>query len=373
MNKISALILLLGLALPARASQGYTIGPWISTTTGRATQGLAGTFTLAASSTTLSTPTVTINGQDASIIITSITTHSSGLNIFERNLQFAIEHNPFDQPVGGPANGILLDSSLPYDPLNIGAGSLELYSSTFSILTIDNRNNSINQSSPEFSAFSDGSVVIGTSTIKSTFAHGNLAVNNTISAATATITYTMTAGKFIGDGSSLSGISPSVLAVTTYTQTAYVTFAGSTSFTGNFAWGLVSVSSEGAWGASASGSGSLIGGSTITLTASGQYKLEFIFSGCTFASGGTGVGFLVEQDSVPLSGFNLTNSFVTIVNPAASASNGSSAVFDYIWQSKPSAGRHTYSVDATPFNGGTVTFDYAFCPKSLFTVREIPY
>lgn len=70
-NLLVAAALLVGLCSPAIAAQGYTLGPTISTTTGRATQAIAGTFYTAASSATISTPTITLNGATGVITATS--------------------------------------------------------------------------------------------------------------------------------------------------------------------------------------------------------------------------------------------------------------------------------------------------------------
>lgn len=61
------------LSIPAAAIQSYTLGPSISTTTGRATQSLAGSYNLSASSQTISTPTITLNGANGGINASSFT------------------------------------------------------------------------------------------------------------------------------------------------------------------------------------------------------------------------------------------------------------------------------------------------------------
>lgn len=68
-----ALAVLIGMAAPAAAVQAYTLGPTISTTTGRATQSLAGTYNVAAGSATISTATIVLNGVTGGISATSAT------------------------------------------------------------------------------------------------------------------------------------------------------------------------------------------------------------------------------------------------------------------------------------------------------------
>lgn len=61
------------LALAAPANAGFTYGPVISTATQRATQGLAGTYYVAATSNTISTPTVVLDGAKGGVNASSFT------------------------------------------------------------------------------------------------------------------------------------------------------------------------------------------------------------------------------------------------------------------------------------------------------------
>lgn len=73
MRFLQALAMIAGLVAPASAATGYALGPSISTTTGKLTQGIAGTYQLAASSLTLSTPTIVLDGGAGGVNASSIT------------------------------------------------------------------------------------------------------------------------------------------------------------------------------------------------------------------------------------------------------------------------------------------------------------
>lgn len=72
--KISCLLML---GLCARAFPAYLVGPYISTATGQATYGIAGTFYMAASSVTSSTHTIVLNGPSGNITASSGTYSST--------------------------------------------------------------------------------------------------------------------------------------------------------------------------------------------------------------------------------------------------------------------------------------------------------
>ncbi len=62
MRILIALAVIAGFAAPAAATSAYMLGPTISTSTGKVAQSWAGSLKVAASSTTISTPTITLDG-----------------------------------------------------------------------------------------------------------------------------------------------------------------------------------------------------------------------------------------------------------------------------------------------------------------------
>lgn len=77
MKLLSALALAISLAIPSAAQ--YTKGPTISTNTGTMSQSIAGTYSLAASSLTISTPTITLAGQTG--LVTAVAFKGSGSSL----------------------------------------------------------------------------------------------------------------------------------------------------------------------------------------------------------------------------------------------------------------------------------------------------
>lgn len=79
MRLLRALAMIAGLSAPALASSAYMLGPTISTSTGRVTQSIAGTFNVAASSITVSTPTISLTG--ATGVVTATSFSGSGASL----------------------------------------------------------------------------------------------------------------------------------------------------------------------------------------------------------------------------------------------------------------------------------------------------
>ena len=79
MKTLRLLAALLGLAAPAFAAQGYFYGPQLSTATGTAFEALAGTFTVAGSSATLSTATITLAGPTGTVTASQFVGGGAGI------------------------------------------------------------------------------------------------------------------------------------------------------------------------------------------------------------------------------------------------------------------------------------------------------
>ncbi len=128
MRFLQAIVAALLLAAPAAAVQSYTLGPSISTTTGRATQAIAGTFYVAAGSTTISTPTITLSGASGNITaVGSVTasgyfgdgSHLNGILINTVSSSFTVKG------IIGSTGSVIADSNKVYAS-TFGAGSISI-------------------------------------------------------------------------------------------------------------------------------------------------------------------------------------------------------------------------------------------------------
>ncbi len=340
MNLIRAISALMLLASSSMAAQGYTLGPTISTTTGRASQSLAGTYNLAAGSTTVSTATIILNGQTGGVNASSITVRyglvasSSTVTTLTANGDATFN----GQLNVGSGGNIQIASGGEAIIFNSDLSKLDMLGGDVFFNTSDALRNGVilKTMEPGDAALTslevqNTSFTITASGHSSTFtATGTLVVGSSI-----------TASAFFGDGSHLTGVSGNALLTSTQTWSGGNTFTSSITTVGQIHNSSATVNklNAGQTWTNTTFDGIGIAGSTITVATLGGSIVYHYNGSCRNSDTNETVALAVYQDGSLVSPQTSTLGAVAMTNVTGAIVMNCSFAF-YI--RNPSAATHSY-------------------------------